>query len=189
MARVNIDILGISKIKWPGMDKFNSDKNHIHFISVQFSSVVQSCLNVCKATNCSTPGFPVQHQLLEPTQAHVHHVSDATQPSHLLSSPSPHVFNLSQHQSLFKWVISSHHVAKVLEFKLQHQSFQRIFRTDFLYFFFNFILFLNFTILYWFCQILKWLICCISLQSKGLSRVFSNTTVQKHHFFSYQLYL
>ena len=82
--------------------------------------------------DCSTPGLPVHHQLLEFTQTHVHWVSDAIQPSHPLSSPSPPAFNLSQHQGLFKWVSSSHQVAKVLEFQLQHQSFQLIFRTDFL---------------------------------------------------------
>ena len=75
---------------------------------------------------------PCHHQLLESTQTHVHWVSDAIQPSHLLSSPSPPALNLSQHQGLFKWVSSSHRVAKVLEFQLQPQSFQWIFRTDFL---------------------------------------------------------
>ena len=83
--------------------------------------------------NCSTPGLPVHHQLTEPTQTHVHWVGDAIHPSHPLSSPSPPTFNLSHHQSLFKWVSSSHQVAKVLEFQLQHQSFQWMFRTDFLY--------------------------------------------------------
>ena len=82
--------------------------------------------------NCSTPGFPVHHQLLELAQTQAHRVSDAIQPSHPLSSPSPLAFNLSQHQGLFQWVSSLHHVAKVLEFQLQHQSFQWIFRTDFL---------------------------------------------------------
>ena len=76
------------------------------------------------------PGFPVYHQLPEFVQTHVHCVGDDIQPSHLLSSPSPPSFNLSQHQSLFQWVSSSHQVAKVLEFQLQHQSFQWIFRTD-----------------------------------------------------------
>ena len=76
------------------------------------------------------PGFPVYHQLPEFVQTHVHCVGDDIQPSHLLSSPSPPAFNLSQHQSLFQWVSSSHQVAKVLEFQLQHQSFQWIFRTD-----------------------------------------------------------
>ena len=74
--------------------------------------------------NLSTPGLPVHHQLLEFTQTHVHCVGDAIQPSHPLSSPSPPALNLSQHQGLFKWVSSSHQVAKVLEFQLQHQSFQ-----------------------------------------------------------------
>ena len=65
--------------------------------------------------DCSTPGFPVHHQLLELAQTHVHQVGDAIQPSHPLSSSSPSIFNLSQHQGLFQWVISSHQVAKVLE--------------------------------------------------------------------------
>ena len=81
--------------------------------------------------NCSTPGFPVHHQFPEFTQTHVQQVGEAIQPSHPLSSPSL-TFNLSQHQGLFKRVSSSHQVAKVLEFQLQHQSFQCIFRTDFL---------------------------------------------------------
>ena len=104
----------------------------LYFISVQFSSVAQSCLTLCDPTNCSTPGLPVHHQFPEFIQTHAHWVSDAIQPSHPLSSPSPPAFNLSQHQSLFKWVSSSHQVAKGLEFQLQHQSFQWIFRTDFL---------------------------------------------------------
>ena len=73
--------------------------------------------------DCSTPGLPVHHQLLEFTQTRVHWVGDAIQPPHPLLSPSP-AFNLSQHHGLFKWVSSSHQVAKVLEFQLQHQSFQ-----------------------------------------------------------------
>ena len=100
--------------------------------SVQFSLVTQSCLTLCNPMNCSTPGLLVHHQLLGFTQTHVHWVSDAIQSSHPLSSRSPPAFNLSQHQGLFKWVISSHQVASVLEFQLQHQSFQLIFRTDFL---------------------------------------------------------
>ena len=80
--------------------------------------------------DCSTAGFPVHHQLLNPTQTHVHWVGDI-QPSHPLSSPSPPTFSLSHHQSLFKGVSSLHQVAQVLEFQLQHQSFQWIFRTDF----------------------------------------------------------
>ena len=100
--------------------------------SVQFSSVTQSCPTLCDPMDCKTPGLPVHHQLPEFTQTHVHWVGDAIQPSHPLSSPSPPAFNLSQHQGLFQWVSSLHQVAKVLEFQLQHQSFQWIFRTDFL---------------------------------------------------------
>ena len=100
-------------------------------VGPQFSSVAQLCLTLCDPMACSPPGLPVHHQLPEFTQTHVHQVSDAIQPSHPLSSPSP-AFNLSQHKGLFKWVSSSHQVAKVLEFQLQHQSFQWIFRTDFL---------------------------------------------------------
>ena len=101
-------------------------------LSVQFSSVDQSCLTLCDSIDCSIPGFSVYHQLLELTQTHVHQVGDAIHSSHPLSYPSPPAFNLSQHQGLFKWVGFSHQVAKVLEFQLQHQSFQWIFRTDFL---------------------------------------------------------
>ena len=104
-----------------------------HSLFVQFSSVTQSCQTLCDPMDCSTPGFPVHHQLLEPTQTHVHRVSDAIQPSHPLLSPSPPAFNLSHHQGLFKWVSSSHQMAKVLEFQLQHQSFQWMFKSDFLY--------------------------------------------------------
>ena len=99
----------------------------------QFSSVAQSCPTVCNPMDCSTPGLPVHHQLPEPTQTRVHWVGDAIQSSHPLLSPSPPTFKLSQHQGLFKWVSSLHHVVKVLEFQLQHQSFQWIFRTDIFY--------------------------------------------------------
>ena len=92
---------------------------------VQFSSVAQSCPTLCNPMNRSIPGLPVHHQLLEFTQTHVHLVSDAIQPSHPLSSPSPPAPNPSQHQSLFQWVNSLHEVAKVLEFQLKHHSFQR----------------------------------------------------------------
>ena len=81
----------------------------------------------------STPGLPVHHQLPEFTQTHVYWLGDAIQPSHPLSSPSPPAFNLSQHQGLFQSVSSSHQVAKILEFQLQHQFFQWIFRTDFVW--------------------------------------------------------
>ena len=102
------------------------------FSSVQFSSVTQSCPTLCNPMDCSTPGFPVHHQLPDLAQTHAHWVGDAIQLSHSLSSPPPPAFNLSQHQGLFKWVSSSNQLAKVLEFQLQHQSFQWIFRTDFL---------------------------------------------------------
>ena len=94
------------------------------FTSVKFSSVAHSCPTLCDHINCSTPGLPVHHQLPEFTQTHVHRVSDAIQPSHPLRSPSPPAFNLSQHQGLIQRVSSLHQVAKVLEFQLQHQSFQ-----------------------------------------------------------------
>ena len=95
---------------------------------VQFScSVVSNSL-----WPCSMPGLPVHHQLPESTQTHVHQVGDAIQPSHPLLSPSPPALNPSQHQGLFKWVSSSHQVAKVLEFQLQPQTFQWTPRTDLL---------------------------------------------------------
>ena len=102
--------------------------------NIQFSSrsVAQSCLTLCNPMDCSTPGFPVHHHLLELAQTHVNWVGDANQLSHPLLSPSPSAFNLSQNQGLFQWVSSSHQAAKVLEFQLQNQSFQWIFRTDFL---------------------------------------------------------
>ena len=126
-----------------------------------FSSVAQSCPTLCNPMDCSTRGFPVHDQLPEHAQTHVYWVSDAIQPSHPLSSPSLPAFNLSWHQGLFKWVSSSHQMAKILEFLFQHQSFRWIFRI-----------------------LTGW----ISLQSKGLARA-SNTTVQKHQFFSAQLSL
>ena len=104
--------------------------------------------------DCSTPGLPVHHQVLESTPINVHWVGDAIQPSHPLLSPSPPALNISQHQGLFKWVSSSHQVAKVLEFQLMNTQ--------------------DWFPLGW----TGW----IFLQSKGLSRVFSNTTVQKHQF-------
>ena len=103
------------------------------FSSVQFThSVIESLLSLCNPMNRSTPGLPVHHHLPELTQTHVHWVSDAIQPSHPLSSPSPPALNPSQHQGLFQWVNSSHEVAKVLEFQLQHQSFQWTPRTGLL---------------------------------------------------------
>ena len=125
------------------------------------SSVAQSCPTLCDPMNCSMPGLLVHHQLLEFTQTHVHWAGDAIQPSHPLSSPSPPAPNPSQHQGLFKWVSSSHQVAKILSFSFNISSSSEhpgliSFRID------------------------GW----ISLQSKGLLRVFCNTTVQKHQFCS-----
>ena len=100
---------------------------------MEFSSVIQLCPILCDPMDCSAPSFSVHYQLPELTQTHVLWVGDAIQPSHPLSSPSPPTFNLSQHQGLFKWVNSLHQLARVLEFQLQHHSFQWIFRTDFLW--------------------------------------------------------
>ena len=91
-------------------------------------SVAQSCPTLCDPMNCSTPGFLVLHCLPEFAETHVHWVSDAIQPSHPLSSPSPPAFSLSQPPGLFQWVSSSHQVAKVLD--LQHQSFQWVLGVD-----------------------------------------------------------
>ena len=99
--------------------------------NLQFSSVAQSCPTLCDSMNRSTPGFPDHHQLPEFTQTHIHRVSDAIQPSHPLSS-SPPAPNSSQHQSLFQWVNSSHEVAKILQFQLQHHSLQINPRADLL---------------------------------------------------------
>ena len=104
----------------------------VHSLHVQFSSVAQSCLTLCDLMNRSMPGLPVHHKLPGFTQTHVHQVGDAIQPSHPLSSPPPPAPNPSQHQGLFKWITSSHQVAKVLEVQLQHQSFQWTPRTDLL---------------------------------------------------------
>ena len=102
----------------------NSTTSWGSFDSVQFSSVSQLCPTLCDPVNCSKPGLPVHHKHLEFTETHAHQVGDAIQPSHPLSSPSPPAPNPSQHQGLFQRVNSSHEVAKVLEFQLQHQSFK-----------------------------------------------------------------
>ena len=138
---------------------------HAWVCSVQFYSVAQSCPTLCEPMNHSTPGLPVHHQLLESTRTHVHWVDDAIQASYPLSSPSPPALNLSQHQGLFQWVSSSNQVAKLLELQLQHEYSAPVNIQDW-------------SPLGW----TGW----ISLQSKGLSRVFSNTTVQKHQFFGAQ---
>ena len=134
------------------------------FPKLGFSLVAQSCLTLCDPMDCSTLGFLVHHQLQELTQTHVHGVSDAIQPSYPLSSPSPPAFNLSKHQGLFQWVSSSH----------QYWSFSFSISPS------------DLNIQDWFP--LGW-IGWISLQSKGLSRVFSNTTVKKYQFFCAHLSL
>ena len=137
---------------------------HHQCLELQFSSVAQLCLTLCDPMNCSLPGLLVHHQLPEFTQTHVHWVGDAIQPSHPLSSPSPPAPNPSQHQGLFQWVNSSHKVAKVW---VSASTSVLPMNTQ------------DWSPLGW----TGW----ISLQSKGLSRVFSNTTVQKHQFFGAQL--
>ena len=141
--------------------------------SVQFSSVTQSCPTLCNPMDCNMPGLPVHHQLLEFIQTHVHRVSEAIQPSHPLSSTSPPAFNLSHHQSLFQWVSSLHEMAKVLEFQLSSLKASVSAEAEM-------------NIQDWFhLGLTGW----ISLQFKGLSSIFSNTTVQKHQLFSAQLSL
>ena len=137
----------------------------IVFNSVQLISA-QSCPTLCDPMDCRMPGFPVHHQLPELAQTYVHRVGEAIQTSHPLSPTSPPAFNLSQQQGLFQWVSSSHQVAKVLECQLQHV--------------------LPMNIEDWFPWGLTGL---ISLQFKGLSRLFSNTIVQKHQCFGAQLSL
>ena len=117
----------LNKIK-----KKEGTSSNIYCTISGISSVAQSCPTLCDPMNCSTPSLPVHHQLPEATQRHVHWVGDAIQPSYPLLSPFLPALNLSQHQGLFKWVNSLHQVAKVLEFQLQHQSFQWTLRTDLL---------------------------------------------------------
>ena len=111
----------------------NANQNHLN---LYFSGLLlllfsrQSCPTLCNPMDCSTPGLPVHHHLLEFAQTHVHWVGDAIQPSHLLSPTYPPALNLSQQQGLFQWVASSHQTVKPAE--LQRQSFQWIFRFDFL---------------------------------------------------------
>ena len=137
-----------------------------HSYDLQFSSVAQSCLILCHPMNCSMPGLPVNHKLPEFTQSHVHRVGDAIQPSHPLSSPSPPAPNPSRHQSLFQWV----------NFTSGGQSIGVSALASVL----------PMNTLDW--SPLEWT-GWISLQSKGLSRVFSNITIQKHQFFGAQLSL
>ena len=135
------------------------------YISVYicYCSVAQFCPTHCDPMHCSTPGFPVHHQLLQLAQTHVHRVRDAIQQSHPLVSPSPPASNLSQHQSVFQWVGSSHQVSIGASASASG---------------------LPMNIEGWFP--LGWT-GWISLLSNGLSRVFSSTTLWKHQFFSAQL--
>ena len=110
--------------------KYRNDKTIL--MTHLFCSVSRSCLTLCNPMDCSTPGFHVHHLFPELAQIHVHWVGDAIQPFHPLPSPSLLAFNLSQHWCLFQWVSSSHHIVKVLELQLLHQSFQCIFRSDML---------------------------------------------------------
>ena len=114
--------------KWEGPQTCNLPTS---LSSLQFSCSVVS--DFLWHHGLQQPRSPVHHQLWECTQTHVHQVGDAIKPSHLLLAPSPPAFNLSQHQGLFHSVSLSKQVGKVLEFHLQHQSFQWTFRTDFLY--------------------------------------------------------
>ena len=126
-------------------------------------SVAKLHPTLCDPMDCSTPGSSVLHYLPMVPQTHVHQVDDAIQPSYPQSSPSPPTFNLSQHQGLFQWVGSLYHVPTIRAsgsgstFSMQFQD--------------------------WFPL---GLIGLISLLSKGLSRVFSSTTIWKHQFFSFQ---
>ena len=143
-----VNLISVSSLlSWP-FDIFKNLYSPLHFLTNEnielnflmnsykilsyypFSRSVMS--DSLRPMDCSTSGLPVHRQLPELAQTHVHRVSDVIQPSHPLSSPSPPAFSLSQHQGLFQWVSSSHQVAKLLEFQLQHQSFQWIFMTDFL---------------------------------------------------------
>ena len=101
---------------WFWYDCATNAKPKAIYLSVQFSSVAQSCPTLWDPMDCSTPGFPGHHQLPKLAQTHVHRVSDAIQSSHPLSSPSPPAFNLSQHQGLFQWISSSHRRPKYQSF-------------------------------------------------------------------------
>ena len=106
------------KQKYRPKQQDRKPRNKPTHLSVQFSSIAQSCPTLCNPRNRSMPGLPVHHHLPEFTQTHVHRVSDAIQPSHPRSPPSPPAPNPSQHQSLSQWVNSSHEVSKVLELQL-----------------------------------------------------------------------
>ena len=125
----------IRTVLWVALSNLSRNCNKVNTpeLYLQISSVqLLNRLILCTPMDCSTLGFPVLHQLLELAQTHVHWVGDAIQSIHPLSFPFPPAFNLSHHQGLFQGVSSLHQVAKVLELHLQHQSFQWIFRTNFL---------------------------------------------------------
>ena len=126
--------LGIICATWNGEIKNNFKTIHKRAYILEMRTVVhmQGCVQLCDPMDCSMPGFPVLHRLLEFAQTRVHWVDDAIQPSHPLSPPSP-ALHLSQHQGLFLWVGFSHQVAKILQ--LQHQPFQWIFREKTFFFF------------------------------------------------------
>ena len=126
-----VPVLATWKHHWPFVFQ-RKPKRCKQPISVQFSSVTQLSLTLCDPMDYSTPCFPFHHQHPELTQTHVHQVGDAIQASYPLLPPSPSALNHFQHQGLFQWVDSSYQVAKILELKLQYQSFQWIFRVDFL---------------------------------------------------------
>ena len=128
LATVWMDLEGIM------LNEISQGKTNtiLSYLSVQFNSVAQLCPILREPMDRSTPGRPVHHELPEFTQTYIHWIGDAIQPSHPLLTPSPLSFNLSQHQSLFKLVCSSHQEVKVLEFQLQHQSFQWTPKTDLL---------------------------------------------------------
>ena len=116
-----------------------SEMNHIYFLlpNDQYRHcccclVAKLCPTLCNPMDWGRQDFPALHYLPEFAQTHVHWVGDAIQPSHPQLPPSPPVLNSSQHWGLFQWVSSSHQEAKVLQLHLQHQSFQWIFRTDYL---------------------------------------------------------
>ena len=98
-------------------------------------SAAQSCQTVCDPMDCSKPGLSVPHHLLKFAKVRVHCIGDSVQLSHPLMPSSSSALSLSQHQGLFQWVSCSHQMTKILEFQPQHQSFQRIFRVDFFYWF------------------------------------------------------
>ena len=117
----------LQSMGWQGI-RHERVTNTFTFFLFRLSSVTQSCPTVWDSKDCTTPGFPVHHQLPEMAQTHVHWLGDAIQLLHPLLSPSLPAFNFSQHLGLFQWVSSSHQVVRVLELQLHHQSFQWIFR-------------------------------------------------------------